>query len=102
AFSRLRLLNRAPLRLTTLQSAPLVEADQPQSPQGSQFHSITSSARASNDCGTVRPSALAVLRLITNSNFVGCSTGISDGFAPFRIFATKMPACRAVTERFAP
>jgi hypothetical protein len=33
-------------------------------------HSITSSARASRAVGTVRPSALAVLRLITNSNFV--------------------------------
>ena len=29
-------------------------------------HSITSSARARIDGGTVRPSALAVLRLITN------------------------------------
>jgi len=29
-------------------------------------HSITSSARLSNDCGTVRPSALAVLRLMTS------------------------------------
>ena len=36
---------------------------------------ITSSARPSNAGGIVRPSALAVLRLITNSNFVGCSTG---------------------------
>jgi hypothetical protein len=35
------------------------------------LHSITSSARASNVGGTSRPSALAVLRLITNSNFVG-------------------------------
>jgi hypothetical protein len=34
-------------------------------------HSITSSARASNVSGTVRPSALAVLRLMTSSNFVG-------------------------------
>jgi hypothetical protein len=33
--------------------------------------SITSSARASNAGGTVRPSDLAVLRLITVSNFVG-------------------------------
>ena len=30
------------------------------------LHSITSSARASNVGGTVRPSAFAVLRLITN------------------------------------
>jgi hypothetical protein len=34
-----------------------------------QPYSITSSARASNDGGTVRPSALAVFMLITNSNF---------------------------------
>jgi hypothetical protein len=34
-------------------------------------HSITSSARASTDDGISRPSAFAVLRLITNSNFVG-------------------------------
>jgi hypothetical protein len=39
------------------------------------IHSITSSASASSVGGTVRPSALAVLRLSTNSNFVGCSTG---------------------------
>src|SRR5262249_36528806 len=36
-------------------------------------HSITSSARASKLSGTVRPSAFAVLRLITSSNLVGCS-----------------------------
>ena len=36
-------------------------------------HSITSSAvRLQRSCGTVRPSALAVLRLITNSNLVDC------------------------------
>jgi hypothetical protein len=34
-------------------------------------YSITSSARASNVGGTVRPIALAALRLMTNSNFVG-------------------------------
>ena len=31
-------------------------------------YSITSSARAISDCGTVRPSALAVFRLMTSSN----------------------------------
>ena len=36
---------------------------------------ITLSARASIDCGIVRPICFAVLRLITSSNFVGCSTG---------------------------
>ena len=35
-------------------------------------HSITSSARASSVGGTSRPSALAVLRLITSSNLVDC------------------------------
>jgi hypothetical protein len=34
-------------------------------------YSITSSAVASSVGGTVRPSALAVLRLITNWNFAG-------------------------------
>jgi hypothetical protein len=42
-------------------------------------YSITWSARSSTDCGIVRLSALAVLRLITNSNVVGCSTGRSAG-----------------------
>jgi hypothetical protein len=42
-------------------------------------HSITSSARASSLSGTSRPSAFAVLRLITNSNFVDCWTGKSAG-----------------------
>src|SRR5262245_48542898 len=51
-------------------------------------HSITSSARASNVGGTVMPSALAVVRLMTRSNLVGCSTGISAGFAPRRILST--------------
>jgi hypothetical protein len=36
---------------------------------------MTSSARASSDGGIVSPRALAVLRLMTNSNLVGCSTG---------------------------
>src|SRR5262249_33086312 len=35
-------------------------------------HSMTSSARASSVSGTVRPSVLAVLKLITNSSFVDC------------------------------
>src|SRR5262249_16885434 len=51
-------------------------------------HSITSSARASSVGGTSRPRALAVLRLIANSNLVGCSTGSSAGLAPCRIRCT--------------
>jgi putative ABC transport system substrate-binding protein len=51
-------------------------------------YSITSSARASSEGGTVRPSAFAVLRLMTRSNLVGCWIGRSAGFAPLRIWAT--------------
>src|SRR5262249_8401817 len=40
----------------------------------SPHHSITSSASASSLGGMSRPSALAVLRLMTNSNLVGCMT----------------------------
>src|SRR5215510_9331384 len=50
-------------------------------------HSITSSAAACSVSGTVSPSALAVLRLSTNSNLVGCMTGKSEGFSPLRIRA---------------
>ena len=46
-------------------------------------HSITSSARASR-LVEWRPSAFAVLRLITSSNLVGCCTGKSAGLTPFR------------------
>jgi hypothetical protein len=41
-----------------------------------QNYSITLSARANSASGTVTPIALAVLRLITSSNLVGCWTGI--------------------------
>src|SRR5262249_37395554 len=58
------------------------------------FHSITSSARASSVGGTSRPSAFAVVRLITRSNLVGCSTGMSAGFAPRKILSTNSPARR--------
>ena len=51
-------------------------------------HSITSSARASSEGGTSRPSALAVLRLITSSNVVGCSIGSWPGLLPLRILST--------------
>src|SRR5262249_24940835 len=51
-------------------------------------HSITLSVRASSVGETSRPSALAVIRLMTRSNLVGCSTGISPGFAPRRILST--------------
>src|SRR6266480_2973387 len=54
-------------------------------------HSITSSAVASNDGGTVRESILAVWALITNSNLVDCTTGKSAGFTPLRMRPTYTP-----------
>src|SRR5262249_9417945 len=48
-------------------------------------HWITSSAVANRVSGMVRRSCLAVLRLMPNSNLVGCSTGRSAGLAPLRI-----------------
>src|SRR5262249_25457023 len=52
------------------------------------LHSITSSARASNEAGTVRPSDLAVFKLTINSYFVGACTGRSAGFSPLRMRST--------------
>jgi len=51
-------------------------------------HSITSSARASTVAGISRPSAFAVLRLITSSYLVGACTGRSAGFSPLRMRST--------------
>src|SRR5262249_12657603 len=51
-------------------------------------HSITSSAPPSRLSGTVRRSAVAVLRLITSSYLVGACTGRSAGFSPLRIRST--------------
>ena len=48
-------------------------------------YSMTRSARLRSDGGSVRPRALAVFRLITSSNLVGCSTGRSPGLAPLKI-----------------
>jgi hypothetical protein len=50
-------------------------------------YSITSSAISKKSRVIVRPSALAVFRLMTSSNFVGCWTGNSAGFAPLRILS---------------
>src|SRR5262245_43153520 len=56
-------------------------------------HSMSWSARTNGDGGTVRPSSLAVFRLMMSSYLVGSSTGISAGRAPFRILSTT-PAFR--------
>src|SRR5262249_51448428 len=65
-------------------------------------HSITSSARASSVGGTSRPRALAVFRLITSSNFVGCSTGRSAGFVPCKILCTNAALRRYMCGMSAP
>ena len=52
------------------------------------YHWITSSAMASSVGGTVMPSVRAVCRLMTNSNRVGCMTGISAGFSPLSMRPT--------------
>src|SRR5690349_4620098 len=51
-------------------------------------HLITRSALASTFGGIVRPICLAVLRLMRNSKSLGCSTGMSAGFAPLSILST--------------
>ena len=65
-------------------------------------HWITSSARPSSEGGIARPRALAVLRLMTSSNLVGCSMGRSAGLAPFRILSTYMAACRNMSATLGP
>src|SRR4029077_4674432 len=65
-----------------------------------QLHSINSSASASILSEMVRPSTFAVLRLMTRSNLVGCSTGISPGFVPRRILSTISAARRNKAGKF--
>jgi hypothetical protein len=65
-------------------------------------YSITSSARASSVGGTSRPSAFAVVKLMTSSNLVGCSTGMSAGFAPRRTLSTISAARRNKSRKFGP
>jgi len=65
-------------------------------------YSITSSTRASSVGGIVRPRAFAVVRLRTRSNLVGCSTGMSPGFAPRRILSTISAVRLHCSRKFAP
>ena len=65
-------------------------------------HSITSLATASSVAGTERPRALAVLRLMTNSNNVGCSIGRSDGLTPRKILSRKTAVCFMMASKFGP
>src|SRR6476646_7801310 len=65
-------------------------------------HSITSSARRRSDVGNSMPIAFAVLRLTTSSYLTGCSTGRSPGWAPLKIFATKLATRRKLASRSTP
>src|SRR5262249_61197553 len=66
------------------------------------LHSMTSSARAERRGGTSRPSAFAVLRLMTNLNFLDCTTGSSAVFFPFGVRPGVTPACRYASVRAVP
>jgi len=73
-------------RKRTWISAVVMSAEGPEADFAS--YSRISSARERSEGGTVRPSALAVLRLITNSYLVALCTGRSAGFSPLRMRST--------------
>jgi hypothetical protein len=83
-FSR----GRAPRRNHNPKSTISVGCAAEQRDERATPHSITSSASASRFAGTLRPSALAVLRLMASSNVVGRWTGRSAGFSPLRMRST--------------
>jgi hypothetical protein len=65
-------------------------ADALQSRPDAAGYKIRRSARKRVAGETAKPKALAVLTLMTNSNFVARSTGMSAGFAPLTILSTKI------------
>jgi len=87
-----------PVRCKRARRAP----SRPEQSQQSGCYSITSSAIARRLGGIVRPSDFAALRLITNRNLVGCTTGRSIGFVPLRIRPAYMPACRLISAILVP
>jgi hypothetical protein len=72
---------RGDTSLSPLSAISGPEQTQQHAVRGRQSYSITSSAATSSLSGTLRPSTLAVVRLMTRSNLVGCSTGMSAGLA---------------------
>src|SRR4029077_3260079 len=62
-------------------------------------YSITTSAAARSDFRMVRPSTLAVLRLIASSYLVGACTGRSAGFSPLRMRSTYPAALSCRNDR---
>jgi len=65
-------------------------------------YSITSSARVSSVGGSVRPKALAVVKLTIKSNLVGCATGISPGLVPRKILSTYSAVRQNKSGKFGP
>src|SRR5450759_620609 len=57
-------------------------------------YSITSSARPISVLGTLRPSALAVFKLMYSSTLVACCTGRSAGLSPLRALPAKAERLR--------
>jgi hypothetical protein len=87
---------RASFRFTTklgncsVQSAIRICANSgPVRAAATNVYSITSFAKTSSVGGTVTPMACAVLTLMTSSNLLGCSIGMSAGFAPLSILSIK-------------
>lgn len=62
----------------------------------------TVSTRTRMVWGIVSPIALAVFSLTANSNWVGCSTGISAGLAPLAILSMKTGTRRIMATRLGP
>jgi len=60
------------------------------------------SAMIKSDCGILRPRVFAVLALMTNSNFVGCSMGRSAGLAPLKIRWMYSAVRSCIPLRFTP
>src|SRR5262245_11983105 len=65
-------------------------------------YSMTSSARRRTGNGISTPIVLAALRLTTNSNLVGSSTGNSPGLVPFAMRSTNSAARRAMLAKLGP
>jgi hypothetical protein len=66
------------------------------------LYSISSSVTERSAGDMSRPSALAVVRLMTRSNLLGCSTGISPGLVPCKILSTISAVRRNKTGMPAP
>src|SRR4029450_2848954 len=94
--------HRQPTLLRARRQRPRGRRAAEQRDERAALHSITSSARADSAGETSRPSALAVLRLITSSNLVDCCTGKSVGFSPLRILPVYTPMRRWGSLRLVP